>query len=211
MSRAGRPASSPVDPPAGSAPPYPCLDHLAIAVRSLDAALAMYHRAWGSTFVIGGDHRGLGIRTVQLALPTGSKIELLTPLDDSSPLHAHLERHGEGPHHVTMIVDSLPDAIEAHRETGGEVVGIHLESGNWQEAFVLPGSGPGILVQLAESPYRWDVPVAGLTLDDVLDGKVTWTDYRPALDDGTGSVSVLGTETWMLRASATVGGPGSWS
>ena len=198
-----------VDPsvaePAGLGCPgglFRTVDHVAVAVRSIEAAVVLFHTTWGSEFIIGGDHPGLRMRTVQLALPTGSKVELLMPLDAGSPLHEHLEKRGEGPHHLTVLVDSLSEAIAAHAASGFKIAGIETSSARWKEAFVVPGSGFGLLVQLAETPYRWDVAVPGLTLDDVLQGRVTWMDYRPWLDDGRGGRTELGTGPGMLRRAA---------
>lgn len=168
----------------------------------MEAAVLLFHDAWGSQFIIGGDHPTLRMRTVQLALPTGSKVELLMPLGPDSPLHAHLEKRGEGPHHLTVLVHSLSEAIEAHASAGFEIAGINISSARWKEAFVLPSSSFGLLVQLAETPYRWDVPVPGLTIDDVLQGHVTWIDYRPWLTDGEGARTELGTGPGMLRSAA---------
>lgn len=163
--------------------------------------MELFSTTWGAEFIIGGDHPGLQMRTVQLALPSGSKVELLMPLGVDSPLHEHLEKRGEGPHHLTVLVDSLSEAVAAHAAAGFKIAGVQTSSARWKEAFVVPGSGFGLLIQIAETPYRWDIPVPGLTLEDVLQGRVTWQDYRPWLDDGQGERIELGTGPEMLKSA----------
>jgi methylmalonyl-CoA/ethylmalonyl-CoA epimerase len=80
------------------------------------------------------------------------KIELISPLSDDAPVARFLARRGPGVHHITL------------------------------KAFVRPRSGLGTLLQLADTTVRWDEPPAsGITLDDVLAGRVVFTDDEQAV------------------------------
>lgn len=155
------------------------LDHVAIAVEDLRAAVHLFHDVLGGEYVAGGDDRGLGIRTVQLRYPAGSKIELMTPVRDDASLRDFLDRYGEGFHHVTLFVDDLDLAIERLERDDYEVVGVERERPDWHEAFVRPRSGFGSLLQLVQTTLDWANYSTELTLGQVLDGEVVWVESTP--------------------------------
>ena len=76
------------------------LDHVAVAVRSIKAALPLSRDALGGVYLMGGDQDGTW-RWIQFRYPGGGKVELLEPLGDGF-LSRFLEGHGEGLHHVTF-------------------------------------------------------------------------------------------------------------
>lgn len=157
------------------------VDHVALAVDDLAGAIRLYHDVLGGQLIAGGDDEGLRIRTVQLRFPPGVKIELLSPLDETSYLAGYLAKHGPGFHHLTCFVRSVPEAVDRLTEAGFEVVDTDLGSKpGWRETFVRPSSGFGALVQLAESDLEWSQPLLpDATVDDVLAGRVVWNDARP--------------------------------
>jgi methylmalonyl-CoA/ethylmalonyl-CoA epimerase len=128
----------------------PVLDHIGIAVESIDSGVAMY--------------RTLGIETegieevadqkVRVAfLPVGdARIELLEPTDDTSPIARHLERRGPGLHHICLRV---PDIHAAMGQLAGE--GYRLLSEEPLQGahgclvcFVHPKSAGGVLIELSQ-------------------------------------------------------------
>ncbi|MEJ2885033.1 VOC family protein [Actinomycetospora aeridis] len=158
------------------------LDHVAVAVRHVGAAAALFGGAIGGRFLFGGDNDHQGIRVAQFALPGGMKIELISPLRDDAPVARFLERRGEGVHHLTLIVEDVEVAVARLTGLGYDVVDVDLTSPHWREAFVRPRSAFGTLLQLADSTARWDTPAAsGITLDDVLAGRVVFTDDERAV------------------------------
>ena len=86
------------------------LDHVAVAVRSIKAALPLYRDALGGEYLMGGDADG-SWRWVQLRFPGGGKVELLEPLEEGF-LTRFLERYGEGLHHITFKTDDIREAVE---------------------------------------------------------------------------------------------------
>lgn len=127
------------------------LDHTAIAVHSIEAALPLYRD------VLGGDpepihhHEEAGFSTLQLRYPHGGGIELIAPYGPSGFLHDFLAKRGEGVHHITFLVDDLRAAVAEARAAGARVVDEKYENPRWFEAFISPKSANGTIVQLAQT------------------------------------------------------------
>lgn len=162
------------------------VDHVAVAVHSIPDALRLFMDALGGRFVAGGDDERLEIRTVWIKVG-GFKLELMQPLRESSYLARFLERHGQGFHHLTIFVEDVERAIRELEAKGFEVVDTDLSSTRWRETFVRPRSGFGTLIQVVDTDYdRWNEPFPGITLADVLAGRVVWRDNRPQPRDEAG-------------------------
>jgi len=127
------------------------LDHTAIAVRSIAAALPLYRD------LLGGQPNGFerlderGFMWLTLRYPNGAQVELLEPVGSAGFLHGFLERYGEGPHHMTFIVADLARAVERARAAGLRVVDEDYGDEKWQEAFISPRSAFGTIIQLAQT------------------------------------------------------------
>ena len=80
------------------------IDHIGIAVKSIDEALKLYNDLLG----IAPSHEEImperGLRVVFIEIG-GSRIELLQPVSDNSEVSAFLEKKGEGMHHIAYKVD----------------------------------------------------------------------------------------------------------
>jgi methylmalonyl-CoA/ethylmalonyl-CoA epimerase len=156
-------------------------DHVAVAVRDLGAASRLFVDLLGAELVAGGDHTGTGLRTMQLRYAAGAKVELLTPLDEDSFLHGFLDKHGEGLHHMTLMVDDVEAAAKDLDAAGVGTVDTVTGTEEWDETFIRPSSAFGTLVQLAASPLEWAEPMMpeGATAADVVAGRLVWKDSRP--------------------------------
>ena len=99
------------------------LNHVAIAVRDMSAAVAIYRDALGaevSEKVPQPDH---GVSTVFVVLPN-TKIELLEPLGANSPIAKFLERNADGGiHHICYEVDDIIAARDHLKASGARVLG----------------------------------------------------------------------------------------
>jgi methylmalonyl-CoA/ethylmalonyl-CoA epimerase len=99
------------------------LNHVAIAVRNMDAAVEVYRATLGakvSDKVAQPDH---GVSTVFIELPN-TKIELLEPLGASSPIAKFLERNPDGGiHHICYEVDDIIAARDRLKKDGARVLG----------------------------------------------------------------------------------------
>ena len=96
------------------------IDHVAIAVNDLEAAIDYYKRAFGATV----DHRERvesdGVEEALLKVAE-SYIQLLTPTRPDSPVAKSLEKRGEGLHHIGYRVDDCAKALEAMIAAGAVV------------------------------------------------------------------------------------------
>lgn len=131
------------------------IDHIGIAVRSIDEALGLYRDALGldpvSRTVV--EHE----RVEAAVLPTGGgRIELLQPTSDDSVIARFLRRRGQGVHHVALLVDNLEEAIETLRNSGRRLVTDRIQIGaeGYRYVFVHPGSTGGVLLELVERDRR---------------------------------------------------------
>lgn len=151
------------------------VDHIGVAVRSIEAALPLFRDLLGGEFVNGGDEPALGIRTMQLRLPPGIRIELLQPVTDDCYLHGVIDKRGEGVHHITVLVADIERALAALDAAGYEVVDTDLASDpTWKQTYIRPRFGHGILLQVVESDHDWDTPDTGSSLEGVLAGQLVW-------------------------------------
>lgn len=163
-------------------------DHVAFAVTDLGAACHLYGDVMGGQLIAGGDDPRLGVRTVQYLFPPGVKIELLSPLHDECYLKAFIRRHGEGFHHMTYYVDDVAAAVRRLEAGGYEVVDTDVSRPWWHETFVRPLSGFGALIQLAKPDPPTGPSRDGLSVQDIMTGRVIWHQaqprYRDETDDG---------------------------
>jgi methylmalonyl-CoA/ethylmalonyl-CoA epimerase len=128
----------------------PVLDHIGIAVESIDSGVAMY-RTLG--IEVEGIEEVADQRVRVAFLPVGdARIELLEPTDDTSPIARHLERRGPGLHHICLRV---PDVRAAMGKLAGE--GYRLLSEEPLQGahgclvcFVHPKSAGGVLIELSQ-------------------------------------------------------------
>ncbi len=99
------------------------LNHVAIAVPDLDAASARYRDTLGANVGAPRDHPEHGVTVVFIELPN-TKIELLYPLGESSPIQGFLDRNPSGGiHHLCYEVDDILAARDRLRAAGARVLG----------------------------------------------------------------------------------------
>ena len=99
------------------------LNHVAIAVRDLKKATAIYRDVLGADVSPATPQPAHGVTTVFVELPN-TKIELLEPLGQDSPIARFLERNPEGGiHHICYEVDDIGAAREALKAAGARVLG----------------------------------------------------------------------------------------
>lgn len=127
------------------------IDHVGIAVRDLDATVSWYEATFGATVARRERIESDGVDEALLAVGP-SYVQLLTPYTDASPLARHLERRGEGIHHVGYRVADCAAALAQVRAAGARVVDEHPRSGSrgTTVAFLHPKGAFGTLIELVE-------------------------------------------------------------
>jgi len=99
------------------------LNHVAIAVPDLEAASAQYRNTLGATVGPAQDEPDHGVTVVFITLPN-TKIELLYPLGDNSPINGFLEKNPSGGiHHICYEVDDILAARDHLLAQGARVLG----------------------------------------------------------------------------------------
>ena len=99
------------------------LNHVAIAVPDLAAAAAQYTDTLGATVGAPQDEPDHGVTVVFIELPN-TKIELLTPLGDASPINGFLEKNPAGGiHHICYEVEDILAARDRLEASGARVLG----------------------------------------------------------------------------------------
>ena len=99
------------------------LNHVAIAVRDIAKASEVYRRTLGAEVSVPEPQPAHGVTTVFITLPN-TKIELLEPLGEGSPIGKFLERNPDGGiHHVCYEVDDIRAARDKLKGLGARVLG----------------------------------------------------------------------------------------
>ena len=127
------------------------LDHTAIAVHSIEAALPLYRDVLGGDPQELSEHPEKGFSALTLRYPHGGGIELIQPLGLDELRPEVPGRRGEGVHHITFLVNDLRAAVEEARWPGVRIVDEDYERPEWREAFISPRSANGTIVQLAQT------------------------------------------------------------
>ena len=128
------------------------IQHVAIAVADMDAALAFYRETWvlqvSRREQVESDH------IEEAMLPLGdSFLQLIAPTSDDSAVARFLERRGEGLHHIAYEVDDIGASLEGLRAAGATLIDDQPRrgGGGHMVAFVHPKDNNGVLVELIQS------------------------------------------------------------
>ncbi len=130
------------------------IDHLGIAVNSLQAAKKFYQ---GLGLEVHSEEVSVGEKVRLAMLPVGtSRIELLEPTAEDSPIAKFLAKRGEGLHHVALHVDNLPAMVEKMKQAGARFISeeIKIGAGGHAYVFVHPASTGGVLLELVSEPAK---------------------------------------------------------
>ena len=132
---------------------FTCIDHVGVAVRDLDEAIAFYRDAFGMEVTHEETNEEQGVREAMVAVgDSGSSIQLLAPLDEKSTIAKFLERSGPGMQQLAYRVTDLDKVSEVLRERGLRLLYDAPRRGtsNSRVNFIHPKDAGGILVELVE-------------------------------------------------------------
>ena len=133
--------------------PVKSLNHVGIAVRSIDDQKSFYEGSLGLQFEGLEDVPSQKVR-VAFFRAGDVRIELLEPTDADSTVAKFLEKRGEGLHHLAFTVDDIQARIAEFKESGLRMIDDQprLGSHQMQIAFMHPKSSHGVLTELCEPP-----------------------------------------------------------
>lgn len=128
----------------------PKLDHIGIAVKSIESAARIYE-ALGLSI---GHVETVETQKVKTAfLSVGdSNLELLEPTGPDSTVAKFIEKRGEGIHHICLRVDDIETHVERLKAEGFRLINEHPVPGahGCRVAFLHPSAGNGVLIELSE-------------------------------------------------------------
>jgi len=129
------------------------LDHVAIAVKDLDAAVHYYVHVLGFAppeLEVVADQK---VRTALFGHGMG-RIELICPTDANSSVAKFLEKRGEGLHHICVEVDDIVATLAELKARGAALIDEvpRIGAGGAKIAFIHPRGAHGVLTELRQGP-----------------------------------------------------------
>ncbi|MBZ0242153.1 MAG: methylmalonyl-CoA epimerase [Bacteroidales bacterium] len=131
------------------------IEHIGIAVKSLDEAIPYYEKLLGRSCYAIEEVADQRVRTAFFQIGQ-TKIELLESTSPEGPVGKFIEKRGEGIHHIAFAVDGLENALEEVKAQGIRLIdeqprkgaeGLHI-------AFLHPKSTFGVLTELCEDKNK---------------------------------------------------------
>lgn len=131
------------------------IDHLGIAVRSIDAALPYYEKTLGLKCEHVEEVPSQKVRTAFLSVGE-VHLELLEPTADDSPIAKFLETRGEGIHHIAFATDDIGAQLEQAKSAGTRLIHeVPIDgAGDKLVAFLHPKSTFGVLTEFCQPKSR---------------------------------------------------------
>jgi methylmalonyl-CoA/ethylmalonyl-CoA epimerase len=129
------------------------IDHVGIAVADLDAAIALYEKAYGMTCVHTEVNEEQGVREAMMQVgDSGSFVQLLEPLGPDTTIGRFLDKNGPGIQQMAYRVEDLDEASAHLRDQGLRLLYDEPRTGTAGSRvnFIHPKSAGGVLVELVE-------------------------------------------------------------
>jgi methylmalonyl-CoA epimerase len=127
------------------------LDHVAVAVGDLDAAIEGYRTRYRVEPIYREKVESQGVEEAMIPVG-GSFVQLLEPLAPETPVGRFLSKNGEGLHHIAYAVVSIEDALAHLADSGARLIDTEPRAGGRgaRIAFVHPADLGGTLIELVE-------------------------------------------------------------
>jgi len=131
------------------------IDHIAVVVQDMEAALKVYRDALGLPLARLEDVPAEGVKVAFLPMPEGDgEVELVQPTDEESGIARFLAKRGQGIHHICFRVDDIQAAMDHVTANGLQVIENEPRVGSQGQKYVFihPKSAHGVLIELYELP-----------------------------------------------------------
>lgn len=127
------------------------IDHIGIATNGIEKALSFWEDALGLENIHTEDVPDQKVKVAMLPLGE-SRIELLEPTAEDSPITKFLEKRGSGIHHIAVEVDDIHAALSKMKAAGARLIdgSPRIGAGGCLIAFVHPSSANGVLIELLQ-------------------------------------------------------------
>ncbi|MGG4494466.1 methylmalonyl-CoA epimerase [Brevibacillus reuszeri] len=129
--------------------------HIGIAVKSLEQALPFYTNHLGLSLIGTEEVESEQVKVAFLEIGE-SRIELLEPLSDQSPIAKFIEKRGEGIHHIALDVNDVKERLIHLKEQGVPLIHEVPKKGahHAQIGFLHPKAAGGVLYELCQYPQE---------------------------------------------------------
>jgi methylmalonyl-CoA/ethylmalonyl-CoA epimerase len=141
--------------PTGESPLGKRIDHIAIVVQDLDAALRVYRDILGLPLERVEEVPAEKVKVAFLPLPEGDgEVELVQPTADDTGIARYLAKRGEGMHHICFEIDDIQAAMAKMTASGLQVLEEEPRVGSQGQKYVFihPKTAHGVLIELYERP-----------------------------------------------------------
>ncbi|HCX98652.1 MAG TPA: methylmalonyl-CoA epimerase [Bacteroidales bacterium] len=131
------------------------IEHIGIAVKSLDEAIPFYESLLGLKCYNIEEVKEQKVKTAFFKVGQ-TKIELLESTDAEGPIGKFLEKRGEGVHHIAYAVENIEEQLKAAEENGIRLIDKTPRKGaeGLDIAFLHPKSTFGVLTELCENKNK---------------------------------------------------------
>jgi methylmalonyl-CoA/ethylmalonyl-CoA epimerase len=128
------------------------IDHVAIAVEDIDAAIALFQNVLGLAVTHREEIAGYGVRIATIATG-GTDVELVQGITPDSPITRFVAERGAGMHHVAFEVDDIHRALAEMRKRGVDLIDQTPRSGKQGSlvAFIHPKATGRVLCELVQN------------------------------------------------------------
>jgi methylmalonyl-CoA/ethylmalonyl-CoA epimerase len=129
------------------------VDHIAVAVKSLDESLKFYKDQFGLDVIDIEVVEEQGVRVAKLDVGN-THIELLEPLSEDTPVGKFIAQRGPGLHHICLGVNDIECELKKLKESSTKLIDEtpRIGAGGARIAFVHPKATNGVLMELSEWP-----------------------------------------------------------
>ena len=131
------------------------IDHIGIATNGIDEAARFYLESLGLQIEHVEEVTSQKVRDAMLPLGE-SRLELLEPTSDDSPISKFLAKRGPGLHHIAVRVQDIRASLAELKEKGARLIDEEPRTGagGCLVAFIHPSSTGGVLLELVEHPQE---------------------------------------------------------
>ena len=129
------------------------IDHIAVVVQDMEAALKVYRDALGLPLARVEDVPAEAVKVAFLPMPEGDgEVELVQPTDEESGIARFLAKRGQGIHHICFRVDDIQAAMDHVTANGLQVIEDEPRVGSQGQKYVFihPKGAHGVLIELYE-------------------------------------------------------------